>query len=52
MGYLITLLISMIPIVELRGAIPIGVLTFHLTYAEAFIISFIGNILPVYLIVK
>ena len=52
MGYLITLLISMIPIVELRGAIPIGVLTFHLTYAEAFIISFIGNILPVYFIVK
>ena len=29
-----------------------GVLTFHLSYAEAFIISFIGNILPVYFIVK
>ena len=52
LGYIATLLISMIPIVELRGAIPIGVLTFHLTYAEAFIISFIGNIIPVYFIVK
>ncbi|MCI8397639.1 MAG: small multi-drug export protein [Clostridia bacterium] len=42
----------MIPIIELRGAIPIGVITFHLSYFEAFIISFIGNILPVYFIVK
>ncbi len=42
----------MIPIIELRGAIPIAVLGFHLSYFEAFIISFIGNILPVYFIVK
>lgn len=40
-GYLATLVISMIPIIELRGAIPIAVFTFHLTYFEAFIISFI-----------
>lgn len=51
-GYLATLAISMIPIIELRGAIPVAVFTFHLTYVEAFIISFIGNILPVYFIVK
>lgn len=51
-GYLVTLLISMVPIIELRGAIPIAVFTFHLTYMEAFIISFIGNIIPVYFIVK
>lgn len=51
-GYIITFLISMVPIIELRGAIPIGVLTFHLTYFEAFIISFIGNIIPAYFIVK
>lgn len=51
-GYIATFLISMVPIIELRGALPIGVLTFHLTYAEAFIISFIGNIIPVYFIVK
>lgn len=51
-GYLATFFISMIPIIELRGAIPVGVLTFHLSYFESFIISFIGNILPVYFIVK
>lgn len=51
-GYLGTLVISMIPIIELRGAIPIAVFSFHLTYVEAFIISFIGNIIPVYFIVK
>ncbi len=51
-GYLATLVISMIPIIELRGAIPVAVLTFKLSYIEAFIISFIGNILPVYFIVK
>lgn len=51
-GYIVTLIISMIPIIELRGAIPVAVFTFHLTYVEAFIISFIGNIIPVYFIVK
>lgn len=50
--YLLTGLIGMIPIIELRGAIPIGVLTFHLSYLESFIVSFIGNIIPVYFIVK
>ena len=50
--YLITTIIGMIPIIELRGAIPIGVFTFHLNYLEAFICSFIGNIIPVYFIVK
>ncbi len=50
--YLLTGIVGMIPIVELRGAIPIGVFTFHLNYLESFICSFIGNILPVYFIVK
>ena len=52
LGYLATLIISMVPIIELRGAIPVAVFTFHLTYMEAFIVSFIGNIIPVYFIVK
>lgn len=51
-GYLVTFIISMIPVIELRGAIPVGVFTFHLTYFEAFIISFIGNIIPAFFIVK
>ncbi|MDD3303462.1 MAG: small multi-drug export protein [Clostridia bacterium] len=50
--YIATILIGMTPIIELRGAIPIGVFTFHLSYLEAFILSFIGNIIPIYFIVK
>lgn len=49
--YLITFLVSIVPIIELRGAIPIGV-GMGLSYFESFIISFIGNIVPVYFIVK
>jgi uncharacterized membrane protein len=50
--YLITAIIGMVPVIELRGAIPVGVFTFHLNYIESFLCSFIGNILPVYFIVK
>ena len=50
--YLLTGLIGMVPIIELRGAIPIGVGIFHLNYVEAFLCSLIGNIIPVYFIVK
>ena len=50
--YVFTAIVGMIPVIELRGAIPIGVFTFHLNYIEAFICSFIGNIIPVYFIVK
>ena len=50
--YILTAIVGIIPVIELRGAIPIGVFTFHLNYVEAFICSFIGNIIPVYFIVK
>lgn len=50
--YILTGLIGMVPIIELRGAIPVGVFTFHLNYVESFLCSFIGNIIPVYFIVK
>ena len=50
--YVITAVIGMIPIIELRGAIPVGVFTFNLNYVESFLASFIGNIIPVYFIVK
>lgn len=49
--YLITFFVGMIPIIELRGAIPIGV-GLGLSYFEAFIFSFLGNIVPIYFIVK
>lgn len=44
--YLITFLISMLPLVELRGAIPYGI-AFGLPVAHVYIISIIGNMLPV-----
>ena len=50
--YILTAIIGMVPIIELRGAIPIGVGVFKLNYVEAFLCSFIGNIIPVYFIVK
>ncbi len=51
LGYLVTFILGMTPIIELRGAIPVGV-GMGLSYFEAFIFAFIGNILPVYFIVK
>ena len=49
--YLITFFLGMCPIIEIRGAIPVGV-GLGLTYFEAFVIGFIGNIIPIYFIVK
>ena len=49
--YLITFILGMCPIIEIRGAIPVGV-GLGLTYFEAFVIGFIGNIIPIYFIVK
>lgn len=45
--YLGVFFISMIPIVELRGAIPIGVATFGLPLIPTYIVAIIGNMLPV-----
>ncbi|MCR5542116.1 MAG: small multi-drug export protein [Ruminococcus sp.] len=46
-GHLITFLISMVPIIELRGAIPFGVMKCEVPWQQAVIISMIGNMLPV-----
>lgn len=50
--YIVTLIISMTPIIELRGAIPIAVKVLHLSYFESFLISIIGNTIPIYFIIK
>lgn len=44
--YLIVWLISMVPIVELRGALPVAA-GMHLPMTASYIICVIGNILPV-----
>ena len=49
--YLVTFVLGMMPIIEIRGAIPVGV-GMGLSYFEAFWVGFIGNIIPIYFIVK
>ena len=44
--YILTFLVSMVPIVELRGAIPIGVAN-GVPWQQAVLISMIGNMIPV-----
>jgi len=46
-----TALVSMIPVVELRGGIPFGVVTCGLPVWTAYLAAVIGNILPVPFIV-
>ena len=44
--WIATIIISMVPVIELRGGIPYGV-GFGLPYWEAFIAAFIGNMIPI-----
>lgn len=46
MNYIITFLISMIPLVELRGAVPYAISS-GITLWQALLIGVIGNMLPV-----
>jgi len=45
---LATLLIALIPIGELRVAIPVGILSFDLPWWSAYIFAVIGNMIPVF----
>lgn len=45
--YLSVFVISMVPIIELRGAIPVAIDVFKLNIYISFIICIIGNMLPV-----
>ena len=45
-NYLLVFLISMVPLIELRGAIPVAV-TMELSYLPSVIICCLGNMLPV-----
>lgn len=44
---LITVIISMLPIIELRGAIPVAILAFNLPWYEAVGWSLLGNMIPI-----
>ena len=45
--YLIVFFVSMVPLVELRGAIPYGTVVLGLPYLPTFITAVIGNLIPV-----
>jgi len=44
---MIILIISMLPIIELRGSIPVAILFFKMSWQEAFVLSAIGNMIPI-----
>ncbi|WP_232735785.1 COG2426 family protein [Alteribacter populi] len=44
---LIVIIISAMPILELRGGIPVAAAFYEFTYYEAFIYGVIGNLLPI-----
>ncbi len=50
--YLIVLLWSMVPIVELRGAIPIGTIGYDLPMFATYAVAVLGNLIPVPFIIK
>lgn len=45
-------IVSFIPIVELRGAIPLGTLAFKMPYIQTFLIAWLGSIVPAPFILK
>lgn len=48
---LVVLVVSMLPIVELRGAIPVGEVLFRLPLWKTLLISIAGNMVPIFLVV-
>lgn len=47
MQYLYVFFLSMIPIVEQRGAIPLGILAYNLNPIAVFLVALMGSIVPV-----
>ena len=45
--YAVTFVISMLPVVELRGAIPVGSLAFRIPWYWCYVLCVLGNLVPV-----
>lgn len=45
--YWIVIIISILPVIELRGAIPVAILLFKIPWATAVLLSVLGNMLPI-----
>ena len=43
----IVVIISMLPIIELRGSIPIAVILFKMSWQKALVLSLVGNMIPI-----
>jgi uncharacterized membrane protein len=50
--WFVVIFISMIPFIELRGAIPVAILILGMPWWEAFILAVIGNMIPVPFILR
>ncbi len=44
---LITVIVAALPVSELRGALPLALLSFKIPLARAFLLSVLGNLIPV-----
>ncbi|NQT00213.1 MAG: small multi-drug export protein [Candidatus Omnitrophica bacterium] len=44
---LITVIVAALPVSELRGALPLALLTFEMPILKAFLLSVLGNLIPV-----
>lgn len=51
-GPITVFLISMLPVSELRGAIPVAIHTFNMSIFKSYVISVIGNLIPPVLILS
>lgn len=47
LGYIMVFLVSMVPVIELRGAIPLGLYAYDLQIVPVTLLSIVGNLLPV-----
>ncbi len=47
---LATVVLAALPLGELRGALPVAILVYHLPAWKAFVLSVIGNMAPIYFI--
>ena len=46
--WLATIIMAMLPVAELRGALPVAITVYKLPLFEAILLSILGNMLPVY----
>lgn len=51
MNQILTILISMLPVIELKGAIPIAITQYHLPWWQAYFFGVLGTMISAFLII-